>query len=466
MNRDAMSGMINPDSMNRLAKLAMDMGEVQTYAQAIEQLKGYRLAVAVGPELATSPTLQAALLTIVNAGRRCFLGGVWVTGDTDVALKIPWRRCRSVRDAVIDLQGKFAETIDEEAPLLLLGSSPLSGTANECALQVTFDGWLGGVTPLADQRRLHEAHEFTPAGVLAGALAISETFQYIRGDHALAGRREVGLSLWQPDPAIDWLRADPGPILNFLPEKLWLIGLGHLGQAYLWTLGFLPYARPEQVLLVLQDYDSLATANDSTSLLTCSSLIGTRKTRAMAAWCEERGFRSSILERYFADNFRVDGKCEPHTALCGVDNALARLALEDVGFAHIIEAGLGKGPQEYLGLQVHTFPTLRAARTIWSKTVNANSDNETLLANPAYQDLAAKGVDRCGLVELASRSVGAAFVGAVTSTLVIAEVLRVLLGGPRYELIDIDLRAVGFRQATRISASTYVLHPGMADISN
>ena len=27
-------------------------------------------------------------------------------------------------------------------------------------------------------------------------------------------------------------------------HRLWLIGLGHLGQAYLWALGLLPYLEP------------------------------------------------------------------------------------------------------------------------------------------------------------------------------------------------------------------------------
>ena len=137
-------------------------------------------------------------------------------------------------------------------------------------------------------------------------------------------------------------------------ERL-LIGLGHLGQAFLWTLGLLPYGSPGEVNLVLQDYDELVEANESTSLLTTRKHLGERKTRAMALWCESRGFRTSIMERRFAGDFRVR-EAEPRVALCGVDNALARADLEDVGFGRVIEAGLGAGTQEYLAFQVHTFP--------------------------------------------------------------------------------------------------------------
>ena len=114
---------------------------------------------------------------------------------------------------------------------------------------------------------------------------------------------------------------------------------------------------PEDVNLVLQDFDKLVKANDSTSLLTTRANLGVKKTRAMALWCEARGFRTSIVERRFAANFRVAGD-EPSVALCGVDNALARADLEDVGFSRVIEAGLGAGTQEYLAFQVHTFPGL------------------------------------------------------------------------------------------------------------
>jgi len=88
---------------------------------------------------------------------------------------------------------------------------------------------------------------------------------------------------------------------------LWIIGLGHLGQAYLWTLGLLPYAQPEDVQLVLQDFDTLVDANDSTSLLTTRTLLGEKKTRAMARWCEGRGFQTALQERHFRGNFRTGG---------------------------------------------------------------------------------------------------------------------------------------------------------------
>jgi hypothetical protein len=455
MNAQEMS-----DSLNRSVKLAMDSGEAATPEEALGLFRQYRLRISVGPDIAQSPTKQAALLTAVNVGQRCFLGGVEVASCPDAALLIPWRRCGTVKEAVTDLQGALASTGSSDAPTIIIGDA-LPDRQTDFALRVTYDGWRAGVVPEDDGRRLAEVQEFTPSGVFAGAAAVSEAFQCVRGHNARAGRRDVGLSLWRPDSEMSWLNdQETGPELEWLPKQLWVIGLGHLGQAFLWTLGFLPYENPAEMLLVLQDFDSLVRANDSTSPLTYRSILGRKKTRAMAEWCEERGFQTRIQERRFAANFRVDDE-EPRVALCGVDNEAARAVLEDVGFAQVLEAGLGLGTEEYLAFQVHCFPSSRQARQRWGKPSDARKFGEAVLSQPAYQSLAAKGVDQCGLTTLAGRSVGAAFVGAGTSAVVIAELLRMCIGGHRYEVIDGSLRSLEHRLAIPSEILTLPFNPGL-----
>ncbi len=164
----------------------------------------------------------------------------------------------------------------------------------------------------------------------------------------------------------------------------------------------------------------------------------------MAAWCELRGFRTSIVERKFAGDFMVAGD-EPRVALCGVDNALVREDLEDVRFDRVIEAGLGAGTQENLAFQTHTFPASRTARHRWG-TEGHRPDADAVAENPAYRTLAQAGVDDCGITTLAGRTAGASFVGAVTAAVVVAEIIKLGLGGPRYELVDGSLRSLELRQ--------------------
>ena len=86
----------------------------------------------------------------------------------------------------------------------------------------------------------------------------SEVFSFYAGDHVMAGRRPAGLSLWRPDA--DWLACDlTEPALAFLPSRLWLIGLGNLGQAFAWALAVLPYGDRRDVQIVLQDFDRTVT---------------------------------------------------------------------------------------------------------------------------------------------------------------------------------------------------------------
>ncbi len=442
------------DHLNRLVKLAMDTGEVESLEDAEELFTSYRLAVAVGDDVGHSPTHQATLLTIVNASRRSLLGGIEVMGIADMELLVPVPPYQSLEEAVAGLGGRVVQTLSTDVPLVAIGNAPVKAMRS-FAVRTTFEGWAAGIIPLAeDTLRLSEQHEFAPAGVLAGALAVTEAFQFLRKNHPAAGRRDVGLSLWRPE--LQWRKdSAAGPAIEKLPSALWLIGLGNLGQAYLWTLSMLPYATPNEVQLVLQDYDTLALSNDSTSLLTNPELVGIRKTRAMANWAEQRGFRTTIIERRFKANFKVDSD-EPILALCGVDNEPARSDLEDVGFAKVIEAGLGGGTKDFLGFSMHVFPGTREARNLW-KSATPNSDNRIDL--PAYKKLAASGLDHCGLIQLAERTVGAPFVGATVAAIVVGEVLRTVNGAHSYELVNGHLRDLSHRDV--ISAqSRQLLNPG------
>ena len=240
----------------------------------------------------------------------------------------------------------------------------------------------------------------------------------------------AGLSLWHP--GADWLVGDPTErALAFLPSRLWLIGLGNLGQAFAWLLACLPYGDRSKVDLLLQDFDRIAPANESTSLLSFKTDVGRRKSRVVSEWLEARGFSTMLEERRFGD-WTKRGPDEPGVALCGVDNAYARSALDKPGFDLVIEAGLGAGPHAFRSISMHSFPASRTAEQIWSRDIGrTDSSIENM---PAYQALKRDGMDSCGLTQLASRTVGVPFVGLIAATLVVAELLRRLHGGTALEL--------------------------------
>lgn len=298
------------------------------------------------------------------------------------------------------------------------------------AWRVTWQGWRAGVVPGRDGWAMIDDAVMPLAPALASAVCAAEVFALLAGDHPLAGKRASGLSLWRPGS--DWTEADDTePALAFLPSRLWLIGLGNLGQAYSWLLACLPYP-PSGLELVLQDFDRLALSNDSTSILTNLDVLGRMKTRRAAEWLEARGFTTYLEERRFGAWTQRQAD-EPAVALCGVDNATARAALEDAGFDLVVESGLGAGPQSFRNFIMHTFPGPHRASELWPTTLPVETPD--LSHMPAYANLKDKGVDACGLAQLASRTVGVPFVGLVAAALVISELLRRLNGGASYEVI-------------------------------
>lgn len=445
------------DGLSRVAKLALDDGSAADLETAVASLRGYRVGILAGPEVRASAPHQAALLTVVNVARRFALGGVTVDGDLDAPLLVMGDRRRSLREEV-EAQGGRPGAVPAGAPTVVVGRSdepPRRGVA------VTFDGWRGGVVPVSAPR-LGEVTHVMPAAVLAGAFAAAEAFAMLRGE-AEAGQRSPGLSLWRPDRGNDWLgQGCDGPEPTGLPSHLWMLGLGHLGQAFLWTLLLCPYRDPAEVTLVLQDTDVVTPSTDSTSVLTQASMVGMRKTRAVSEVLERHGFRTVLVERPFDDGFRRRQSDDPPILICGVDNALARSQVEAPGFPLVVEAGIGARAQDFRALRLHTFPSARKAADLW-RPGTAQGDHTPVLDRPGYARLSEAGVDPCGLTRLAETAVGAPFVGTVAGTLMMGQLMRLLAGDRVDALVDLDLRSLRARRAVP-NAILQTFNPGYASL--
>lgn len=451
-----MTAQVSADSLHRLIKHAIDSGVATSVAEAQALFRGYRLTVELDPGCAADPVQQAALLTSVALGRRVFLGGVTVSGVLDVPLLLAMPLGETLADAVRQLGGSCGEASDE--PAIVIGGGAGQWREGFC-VRTAVGGWRGGIVPMQSELQPAAGTSVPLSGMLAAALAVHEAFLHVSGREPAAGSRALGLSLWSPGPQTDWLQPDlTEPPLTYLPSRLWLIGLGHLGQAYLWGLGLLPYRDAAEVTLVLQDTDVITPSTESTSILTDASMVGEKKTRAMAAWARRRGFATSIQERMFAADFKRQAE-EPTVALCGLDNAPGRRALDQVGFELIVEAGLGRHHQDFRSIRVHVLPGRRPAAGIWRHPLKS----QRLEAGPAYAQLVSEGMlDRCGMTRLAAMAVGAPFVGAVAATLVLAEVLRLLHGGPLHQLIDLDLLSLEQRIVSPHPGDFRALNPGFA----
>src|SRR5660397_181588 len=464
-----MSG-IDPQRLHRTLKLELDDGRAHSVEQAAEITGRYVIQIVIGDDVAASATRQTILLTAVNAARRAFRGGVRVFGASDEKTTVRWGRGRSLAEAATFYGGTIVQTLTSDAPTIVIGSTG-EQPRGSIVIFPSWESWSGGVVDNANARLL-ETTEFPLAGVLAGGFAVSEAFQHVRG-YAPAGRRPVGLSLWRPD--LPWRSQEAfGPPCRALPVSYWLLGLGHLGQAYAWAIGALSYSDSEPAHLMLQDYDIVAEANESTGMLCTVDDVDRLKTRVVAARLEELGFTTHICERRFDNSTRRSRKPaekavppEPGIALAGFDDPAPRRLLEGADFELVVDGGLGGGRQTYLDIDVHTFPSgLRACET-WPEQRPKRPPES--IDQPAYRELSERLAEEgdssgeeiaCGVLRIAGQSIGAAFVGCIAAAIVLSEPLRMLASGKRYQVIGLSLRSPHHVETLENEAPGPPMNPG------
>jgi hypothetical protein len=447
------------ETLHRLIKHALDSGAVGTLKEAEELFRGYRIAFVIGEDQARQPMEQATLLTAVALASRVFLGGVLVEGSLDVPRCVGGALGGTLADAIAELGGDVSGPA-LGWPTIIIGGPARPRREGFCVRTICA-GWRGGIAPGHSAVAPTAGPEVPLAAMLSAALAINEAFLYVSGGTPAAGHRVVGLSLWNPAASTDWLTDTAGePQLTYLPSQLWLIGLGHLGQAYLWGLGLMPYADPASLSLVLQDVDVVTPSTLSTSILSDRTMLNKKKTRAMAEWAERRGFTTTICERLFdASVQRQIG--EPSIGLCGLDNAIGRLALDKAGFDFVVEAGLGRGYRDFRTMRIHTLPNGRPTTNLWK----ADGVIEAMQEGLAYQAMMKSGeLDKCGVTLLAGKAVGAPFVGAVAASLALSEILRLLHGAPVNQIIDVDLLGVEHRGVVINQCDFSGINPGFISI--
>jgi hypothetical protein len=455
-------GAFNRD-LSRISKLMVDRDQASANA-ALARRQEYAVTLCCGDDISSSYTLQLAVLTAASVADRCFPGAVRTVCSPALLqaplLLWPWLHI-TFGDAVAEILGPGALG-DGQAGVphaLIFGNAPeIKG-----ALRVTFDGWIAKVGPVHDVARLSEREYFSAVGILAASLALSELFLSFAGISFAATRRTVGLSLWRPDLDI----GDPealGIAVEYLPRDLWVLGLGHLGNAYLWTLASLPYADPKAVEFALFDFDTIEKENVETGVIFSMDFIDRFKTRGCDAWLGRRGFKTRLVERRFDATFHLQDK-EPALALCGFDSNPARRDLPQAQFRRVIDSGLGGMANNFDTISFHTLPNPRTPDELWP---DLSKDEEAKLAayqeqiareNPGYRNL---GGDDCGRRDLAGKSVAVPFVGTSAASLVVAETVRLLHDGPAYLDIKLGLGNPGKRLIRRNGNYTAQDAAGMA----
>ena len=276
------------------------------------------------------------------------------------------------------------------------------------------------------------------AGVAAGALAVGQAFLAEQGD-VRAGRTTQGLSLWEPH-ATD---AGAGPAISScaFPRAIWLVGLGNLGQAYLWSLMGLPYRQPKEVVLFFQDDDTVKSGNWGTSILAQRGRYGVLKTRA-----SQRNGRG-------AGASRRAGWTVGWTRFCdGRSRNLRLFSPGSIGCRHGVCSAfrdLNTSSTPALERQPRTtapsgsVPSVRARSPRNALTGVEDRGRETieeLLKLPAYRKIEGTPEHgQCGAATLAGQAVAVPFVSAIAGALVVAQAVRIASGEDYHSTLTADI---------------------------
>lgn len=415
---------INSD---RLAQLLLSGSEQNDFETASFKLERAAITVSIGDAI-NSPWGQAALLTIVECGVRMFRGGVYLNGDLKAPTIVGCRRPIPIIRYLYSSGGRV-EIAPAHAIHLHIGSE--NDLKEEKRIQCWADGWLAIVSPQGAKKAPLIGNELS--GILAGSLAVSEAFRKIVLDDYRAGICTQSLS-----PLTPGTPCNEGFSLDRLPSSIWLLGLGNLGQATLWTLGLLPYVDPSAVNLTLQDFDISGVENLDTQVLTNYQWIGEKKARAAAKWAEKLGFTTIISERYFGEESKKD-KNDPGLALVGVDNIPTRRFVAKAGFDLVIDAGLGASAPEVFDISIHGFPGSRSGDDAWP-------DSEQNLApslNPGLAKLVEEGrLDSCGAMTIAGQSLGIPSTAIAAAVIQVTQAWRAVIAGEYCDRVDVSLRKV------------------------
>ena len=446
-----MNGEISPKTANRLAAGLARQRRIH-YREAEAILRSLTLKLVIDSDSCRSVAFQAALLTAFNTGNRAFLGGVSVEMPADVELLLPLPGFRSLNEA-LRLTGFMPREISVPLQTIYFGHSPAEPGANSCRLDC--DGWRGAVSDFDCPTNFEygKSDDIALGGIFAGGLAVHRCFLKAANIPARSLEMPIGLSLWSPGS--DWMKpVSSSPILHNLPNRFWVLGLGHLGQAFLWNLALLPFPKRQDVQFLLQDFDVIETANAGSGLLCTLEAVGLKKVRHCAAWLDTLGFETSITERKYTKHDRR-GEDDPGIALCGFDKARPRSFLGKTGFRLVVECGLGDSLTDFDCIHTHTFPNSQnSPEILWGKVQSGSriiSEEEAALFREGHHECGQFAIDTAG------KPVSTSFVGAMAGALVVSELLRLFNGGQSFEeqfltprnLIDVDFR----RSTNRHSAS-------------
>lgn len=411
---------------SRMVKTVADSGIVKSFSEGEARLKTAVIRIVISNDAASTPAGMAAVLTAARICLKTFQRVV-VEGALDQPFTLPilGSHNKTLRAALLMIgvcQDCSAGSVTHE---ILIGADV---TDAPIAVRCWWDGWHTGIRPLHDDRVLGDSKN-PLAGVFAGALAVREIFAQHMLQISRATHRTSVLSLWEP-----WVQNGDlqGPDFVSLPNKLWLVGLGHLGQGIAWNLLTLPMNSERHI--ILQDDQTIGVENEPTGLLVREIDIHGKKCRSVAHWFEAAGWITSLIERRHHGETSMAN--DPPLVLSALDSPESRRLIASASFPYMVDIGVGHGPRDFETIQAHCIAKDEDISGLWTHAGMADRSN--LMSTSAYQEDDER-VGGCGMEDIAGAGVAVPFVGAAAGAIAVAQSIRILSLGDTFKSFQLQM---------------------------
>lgn len=419
---------------SRITKALTDALRVGSFAEAESRLNEICVTVVVGADQAATAAGQAAALTAISTAQKCF-GRVLLVLEADVFLVARLPIGKTLKEAAEQIGALISTEVHADTTHTIFIGSSSAGVG--LRIYCWWDRWLAG---LRKSREIIGDSRLALSGVFSAALAVRQVFASILTSKK--PHNDSTVSLWTPWSAANL--SETGPEVFDVPDQFWFLGMGHLGQGFVWNLCLMGIAEGRAII---QDNQVVAEENEATSLLVSGEDLGQKKVRVAERWLSAAGWKADLVERrHYGDIIlRAD---DPPYLLCGVDDVAPRQVMAGHGFEFMIDAGLGHGPYDFEGIQIRVVGKNGKFDDLWEKKKVASSANndgklDVDLENARkqsapYQDLE-KAIGSCGIVKFAEASTSVPFVGAAAGALVIGYAIRLasLKSTPRFMQMEL-----------------------------
>lgn len=366
-------------------------GGIETPEEAVRLLTR---DVEVYVDASRARELQPVAWGLVSVLRRQFFGAVTIHGVDSCA------------DVPIGLN-RLVSTQRSGAPTITIGL----GTAPPQSAGATLWGDVKGSTiafgaMVPDDVAAHPIAAFALAGYLGfAALAVA-----------------IGLDPFRASLANNNLQLDLPERTGRMPNRIALLGLGQLGQAYLALLHFLYIDGDRRPELVLLDYQRFGSENFATQILLDpdeTRWVGVKKVDYLASILDRAGWTVEALNLELG--WSTPQLTEhPPIALVGFDNLEARRMAASWGFQWIIESGVGASLSQPRVTWSSIPPDASLAQSLFQEAPpGLSSETES-----AFVQELRKTPGQCGWLTFQGIAASAPSLGLVAAAYALAELLR------------------------------------------